>query len=234
MLQKVMKDLKGDRIEARDGPIGSIHDVYFDDERWAVRYLVVDTGDWLPGKKVLISPASVPAQEGGGEYLRVALDREQIEHAPGTGEDPPVSRLLEEAHAHYYGYPYYWAGPYLWGPAALPMAPPAEQSQRSTIAEYGEVRAAAEARARESHLRSSAEVVGYGIHALDGDIGHVEDFVVDDRSWAIADMVVDTRNWLPGKKVLVPPHAIESIDWANRQVSVRLRRDQLKHAPPAG
>jgi sporulation protein YlmC with PRC-barrel domain len=234
MLQRVMQDLKGDRIQARDGPIGSVHDVYFDDERWAVRYLVVDTGEWLPGKRVLISPASVPRQEGDGDYIRVALTREQVEHAPGTDEDPPVSRMLEAAHAQYYGYPYYWTGPYLWGPVPMPLAaPPAEQAQRAPSSTEREIRQAAEQRARESHLRSSSEVVGYAIRAVDGEIGHVEDFVVDDRTWAIADMVVDTRNWLPGKKVLVPPEAISDIDWDNRQVSVKLRREELKRSPEA-
>jgi hypothetical protein len=231
MLQKVMQDLKGDRIQARDGAIGSVQDAYFDDERWAVRYLVVDTGQWLPGKKVLISPASVPPQEGGGDQIRVDLTREQVEHAPGIDEDPPISRILEEAHARYYGYPYYWAGPYLWGAGPIPLAaPPAETAQQARPG-ADETSVQAEQRARESHLRSSAAVVGYSIRALDGDIGHVEDFVVDDRTWAIADMVVDTRNWLPGKKVLVPPEAIADIDWENRAVSVKLRREELKRSP---
>jgi len=229
MLQRVMQDLKGDRIEARDGPIGSVQDVYFDDQRWAVRYLVVDTGGWLSGKKALISPASLPPQEGGGDYIRVSLTREQVRNAPGTGEDPPISRLLEEAHARYYAYPYYWAGPDLWGAAALPLAaPPAERAGDAQAREQ------AEQRARESHLRSGAAVVGYSIRALDGEVGHVEDFQVDDQSWAITGMVVDTRNWLPGKKVLVPPQAIADIDWGSRTVSVKLKRDELKRSPESG
>lgn len=224
MLQKVMQELKGDDIVARDGRIGSVDDVYFDDAHWAVRYLVVDTGDWLPGKRVLISPASLPPQASVDDYLRVDLTREQVENAPGTGEDPPVSRLMEEAHARYYGYPYYWAGPYLWGIAPLPQPAPER---------HEELREMAGQQARESHLRSSAEVVGYRIRAADGELGHVEDFLVDDQSWAIADMVVDTRNWLPGRKVLVPPSAITGIDWENREVRVRLKREELKRAPEA-
>lgn len=232
MLQKVMQDLKGDAILARDGRIGTVDDVYFDDERWAVRYLVVDTGEWLPGRKALISPASLPVQEGGGDYLRVNLTREQVEHAPGTSEDPPVSQVLEEAHARYYGYPYYWAGPYVWGMAPFPVsAAPAQSASQSR--ESREMIERAQQRARESHLRSSAAVVGYSIRTADGEIGHVEDFVVDDRTWEIADMVVDTRNWLPGKKALVPPKAITGIDWDRREVRVSLRRDELKGAPQA-
>lgn len=228
MLHKVMKDIRGDAIEARDGTVGSVQDAYFDDERWAVRYLVVDTGGWLPGRKVLVSPASLVPGDAGSDAIRAELTREQVEKAPGIDEDPPISRVLEEAHARYYGYPYYWTGPYLWGAAPLPMAvPPAGQAPRLHEREGR----AAQQRAEQSHLRSSAEVVGYSIRAADGEIGHVEDFLVDDESWQIADMVVDTRNWLPGRKVLVPPSAIEDIDWENRQVSVRLNREELKRSP---
>jgi sporulation protein YlmC with PRC-barrel domain len=228
MLQKVMQDLHGDQLMARDGEIGSVQDVYFDDEQWAVRYLVVDTGGWLPGRRVLISPASVAPRQSGGDAIRVELTKEQVERAPDLGQDPPISRMLEEAHARHYGYPFYWTGPYLWGPQAIPAAtPPAETREGRALREM------AEQRARESHLRSSAEVIGYRIRAADGEIGHVEDFVVDNENWAIADMVVDTRNWLPGKKVLVPPSAISDIDWHAGEVSVRLTREELKQAPEA-
>lgn len=233
MTQKMMQDLRGDAIVARDGRIGSVQDVYFDDERWAVRYLVVDTGNWLPGRQVLISPRQVPEQAPGGE-IRVDLTRDQVEHAPGIEQDTPVSRILEEAHARYYDYPFYWAGPYLWGPAPLPHAARApEPAARGAAREHGEIREATEQRARETHLRSGAEVVGYAIRAQDGELGHVEDFLVDERTWEISGMVVDTRNWLPGKKVVVAPTAIEDIDWHAGQVSVRMTRDEVKRAAPA-
>ena len=228
-----LKELKGREVLARDGRIGSVDDVYFDDERWAVRYLVVDTGNWLPGRKVLISPASVPQQEHAAEEIRVALTREQVRTAPDTSEDPPVSRLMEEAHARHYRYPYYWAGPYLWGAAAVPLAALTPEEQRARPSEQRELEEMLEQRAHESHVRSGAQVVGYSLRAADGEIGHVEDFVVDEDSWAISGMVVDTRNWLPGKKVLVPPAAISAIDWESREVSVRLTRAQLEHAPEA-
>lgn len=231
MVQKVMQDLKGERIVADDGHVGSVKDVYFDDERWAVRYLVVDTGEWLSGREVLISPACVPAQQAD-EEIRVTLTREQVRNAPDTSQDPPLSRLQEAAHARYYGYPYYWAGPYLWGAASVPVPSQTTAAVRRGIdREHEEMAQLAEQRARQSHVRSSAEVVGYKIRAADGDVGHVEDFLVDDETWAISDMVVDTRNWLPGKKVLVPPGAISDIDWENRQVSVRLTKEQLKRSP---
>lgn len=237
MLQKAIKDLRGDAIVARDGAIGSVDDVYFDDERWAVRYLVVDTGKWLPGRRVLISPAAVMPIQQSKDALRVALTREQIEHAPGVDEDPPISRSLEAAHARYYGYPYYWTGPHLWETAGVPLAgewtEPATARARASDPLEQEQRAAAERHAEESHVRSVRELVGCKIHATDGDIGRVEDFVIDDDSWAVAGMLVDTGSWLPGKKVLVAPSAIEDVDWANREVSIRVPRAELKEMPPA-
>ena len=225
-MKKIMQELKGDSIVARDGAIGSVNDLYFDDEGWAVRYLVVDTGTWLPGRQVLISPASVAPGGAQTDQIRVNLTRSQVEQAPDIATDPPVSRLLEAAHARHYDYPYYWSGPYLWGPVPVPFygPPPASPVQR-------EVAAMAEQRANESHLRSCAEVAGYEIRAADGEIGHVEDFVVDEQSWAITGMVVDTTNWLPGGKVVIPRDAIEAVDWGSRQVAVRMTREELKRSP---
>jgi len=83
----------------------------------------------------------------------------------------------------------------------------------------------------DSHLRSSAAVIGYHIAATDGDIGHVEDFLVDDATWAIRYVVVDTRNWRPGKRVLVSPEWIERVDWSDAKVHVGVTREQIKQSP---
>lgn len=230
MLLRIMNELRSSDIVASDGSLGSVRDVYFDDAHWTVRYLVVDTGNWLPGREVLISPASIRGVEKG--IVRVGLTRKQVEDAPGAETQQPVSRLYEQAHALYYGYPYYWGGPYAWGPVAMPgvipmphRGPGAEQSR-----DLAEVREQAEQEAQRSHLRSAGEVVGYQIQATDGSIGHVEDFLVDDATWAIDEMLVDTRNWLPGKKVRVPPGAIAEVDWATREVRMRMTRGEIESA----
>jgi uncharacterized protein YrrD len=235
MLQKALQDLQGDRVVARDGAIGAVDDVYFDDERWIVRYLGVDTGPWLAGRKVLISPACVlPSHESKAE-LRIALTREQVERSPAVGRDAPISRSLEAAHARYFGYPYYWSGPYLWGTAGMPVAtewsePASVRAARANDPEAAQG-AAAERRAAESHVRSVRDVVGYHLHATDGDLGRVEDFIVDDETWAIADLLVDPRGWLPGKKLLVAPGAVADVDWVSREVKIRLIRDELERTP---
>lgn len=226
MLQKLVHDLRGDTIVATDGEIGSLSDAFFDDQRWTLRYLVIDTGRWMPGRKVLVSPSAVAQSQG--RVMRLELTRGEVEHAPGIDADPPVSRLLREAHERKYGYPY--AGPFLWGGMPLAVAAPGAAREDAAQRDAAQM---LERRAERTHLRSAAEVVGCRIRAADGEIGHVEDFVVDDETWAIADMVVDTRNWLPGGKVLVPPSAVSGIDWNHGTVSVRLRREELKQAPKA-
>jgi uncharacterized protein YrrD len=226
MIQSVT-DLQGDEILARDGAIGSVDDVYFDDARWAVRYLVVDTGAWMPGRRVLISPSSVDVRSSSGRAVRVDLTREQVKNAPGIESDRPVSRQYEAAHAAYFGYPPYWSGPFLWGRAAVPITaaglPPTHAGQAEAMRE-----ARAAIKEGDPHLRSCREVIGYAIEARDGPIGEVEDFIVDELSWAIRELVVDTRVWWPGGHVHVAPGFVERVDWGERTVYVRLTRDEVK------
>lgn len=224
-----VKHLKKFDIFATDGRIGAVDDLYFDDERWAIRYLVVDTGTWLPGRRVLISPLSVTRTEWGEQRLLLSISRRQVHDSPGLDAHQPVSRRQEREYFDYYGYPYYWGQAGLWGAHPLPMLPSPEQlaSQRAKAADAE--RAAAER--GDEHLRSAAEITGYVIHATDGDLGHVDDLLFDDISWAMRYFVVDTSNWWFGQRVLVAPEWISVISWAQRAVSVDLDRQLLKSAP---
>ena len=223
-------DMKGAAIIARDGAIGEVEDVYFDDEKWTVRYLVVKAGAWLFRRDVLVSPISIEKVDEANNQVIVNLTREQVKNSPDIDTQKPVSRQHETAFMDYYGYPYYWGGPYLWGDSAFPATlamPPAVESQI----------AAAAARRRESedsydeHLRSVNEVRGYHIEAADGEIGHVDDFVIDDRDWAIRSIVIKTGGWLSGRKTLVSPQSIEGISWTESKMFVNLTRDQIASGP---
>jgi PRC-barrel domain len=228
MLRSV-NDLKGYTIHATDGDVGEVVEFYFDDEEWTIRYVVADTGNWLTGRKVLISPVALGRVDWNSKKLNAAMTREQVQNSPDIDTDKPVSRQHETAYYDYYGYPYYWAGPYLWGPVPYPADYPAYAGSTPSSVER-EV-AAAEKQQGDVHLRSTNEVTGYYIGASDGDIGHVEDFLIDDENWTIRYMVVDTRNWWPGKKVLVAPDWIKSISWADSKVYVDLSRDSIKNGP---
>jgi hypothetical protein len=92
-------------------------------------------------------------------------------------------------------------------------------------------RTALEVTGWDTHLRSTREVTSYHLHALDGEIGHVDDFIIDDDTWAIRYLVVATKNWWPGKKVLISPRWIESVSWDDRKVVIGLSRETIKAAP---
>jgi hypothetical protein len=224
---------KGLSIAATDGDIGSIRDLYFDDLTWTVRYLVVDTGSWLPGRQVLISPLSVRG-ENQGDRVAVSISKEQVENSPSIDADKPVDRQHEEALARYYDQRFYWEGPYRWGLLAYPGMPPMPADTVPISPELvpahvaGRDRSTAEG---DPTLRSTRDVIGYYIAARDGDIGHVEDFLVDGRVWALRYVVVDTRNWWPGRKVVVSPEWITTVSWPDSKVRVDLTQAAIKAAP---
>jgi len=220
--------LKGFAIRATDGEIGTLDQFYFDDESWAIRYLLVNTGGWLSGRLVLVSPMAFRQTEWQSKRLDVALTKKQIENSPQIDTHKPVSRQHEALYMGYYGYPYYWSGPYLWGRASYP-AGLTVRKEAVTQAEALQARAGKES--ADSHLRSTNEVIGYHIEAADGEIGHVADIIIDDETWAIRYLEVDTRNWWPGKRVLVSPQWIEQVSWPVSKVFVHLSRETIKNGP---
>lgn len=225
------KDMKGFKVLSSDGEAGTVKDFYFDNDNWAIRYFVVDTGGWLSGRLVLLSPLSVAGVDWPAEALQVNVSKKQIEDGPGIDTEKPVSRQHETEFFDYYGYPYYWAGPYLWGTSALPATAGGAMMTPATPAMEGAPRAeAARDEQTDESLRSYAEVKGYDIEATDDSVGHVEDFLIDDRDWSIKLMVVDTRDWLPGKDVLISPRRIKSISWLDKVVNVNATRQEVENS----
>jgi sporulation protein YlmC with PRC-barrel domain len=229
-----IKQIRGDTIVARDGEVGAVDDVYFDDERWGVRYLAVDAGGGLGRRKILIPPSSIDRERSTEQAICVALTRDEVKRCPEPRSEREVSRSYEMALAHYYGFPYYWVGPQLWGPAPRPVgAEEAREAGRSTALEMQEHAEARDEEAEQSHLRSGEDVVGYRLEASDGALGHVEDVLFDDDTWSVAHLVVDTREWLPGRKVLVSPGLVERVDPVHRTVHVRATKREVEQAPEA-
>jgi uncharacterized protein YrrD len=213
-------EIKGYTLGTRDGEIGRVKDFYFDDKSWKIRYLVADTGAWLPLRQVLISPYAVRGFRENDKIVDVDLTKEQVEKSPTIDQHKPVSRQFEEEYFRYYNYPYYWQGEGMWAPVPLPVG---IYRQESASPEQN--------RSQDSHLRSTKEVTGYHIQALDGEIGHVEDFIINDEDCAIEYLVVDTVNWWPGKKVLVSPAWASTVDWHSSKVHLNLDRNTVKGAP---
>ncbi len=212
--------LKGYKMDSLEGKIGEVKEFYFDDRHWTIRYLVADTGDWLTGRQVLISPYALVAVIKEKQQISIALTKKQIEDSPSLNSDKPVSKQYEEAYYGYYGWPLYWDGPYMWGYYPK-IVRDREQWRESTQGE----------KVWDPHLRSTHDVMGHNIQASDGEIGHVEDFVIDDETWAIRYLIINTRNWWPGKKVLISPYWIERVSWSEKKVFVNLHRETVKQSP---
>jgi hypothetical protein len=214
------KTLKGYRLDSLDGEIGKVKEFYFDDRHWTVRYLVANTGTWLTGRKVLISPYALNNVKKVERDISVALTKKQIENSPSLNSHKPVSRQFEDDYHGYYGWPTYWSGSSVWG-----NYPYIERDRNK----WGQFTPGAKSWDR--HLRSTHSVTGYRLEALDGEIGHIEDFVIDDETWAIRYLVVGTKNLWPGKKVLVSPQWIERVSWTESSVFINLSREAIKDSP---
>ncbi|MGD0300710.1 MAG: PRC-barrel domain-containing protein [Bryobacteraceae bacterium] len=215
--------LKGLTIQATDGELGTVNQFYFDDETWAIRYLTVETGGWLGGRSVLISPFSILHTDWHAKRLDVSLTKKQVENSPDINTHQPVSRQHEAEYNLYYGYPYYWGGAFLWGPARYPagLTNPSTKPNARRI----------ERESTDSHLRSTEAITGYYVEATNGEIGHVNGFVIDDAAWAIRYVEVATRNWLPGKKVLISPAWIKRVSWEESEIYAGLSREAIQSCP---
>lgn len=225
-------ELKGFQLEARDGTIGRVKDLLFDDETWTIRYIVADTGGWLTGRRVLLSPRSVKPGAVDQHRLPVDLTRAQIERSPGIEEDQPVSEQYQRDLHAYYGWPAYWGvGPYPMAGTLPPVVTSSPPTARSEATGGSDRQSNAPERTGDPHLRSSGHVTGYRIQATDGTIGHVEDVLVDFDAWVIRGIVVDTRNWLPGRKVVLPSGVVDRVSWTDSAVAVHLSREAIKGGP---
>ena len=198
----------GEKLRASDGEIGHVRDFYFDDKNWTVRYLVADTGHWLTGRLVLISPHAFGHLHPEGKVLLVNLTRKQIEDSPSIDEHKPVSRQHEEEYHRHYGYPYYAKSMPLWGLAGYPVVvppPPARDTKQHEA---------------DSHLRSARSINGYNVEASDERVGEVVDFLIDGRTWVIREIVVECGHWYAGKKVVVSTDKVSCISYDESTVYV--------------
>jgi hypothetical protein len=230
--------LEGCPVRASDGDVGAVKDFLFDDENWKIRWMVVGAGHRLPGRQVLIHPSAIapltlppkprlPMMSPGDTLeLTVNLTREQIEAGPHSGEDEPVNKDMEALLYDYYGWDPYWGATHF-GAAVLPNAESrivGDVVRREADAETPPIDGA-------DRLHSVASFKSYYVHALDGDIGHVENVLADDTNWEIRYLVIATRNWWPGKVVQLAPYAVKDIDWFGQHINMNVTRDQVRSAP---
>jgi sporulation protein YlmC with PRC-barrel domain len=218
----MLRDLNaliGYRIHATDGEIGKVDDFYFDDETWTIRYMVVDTGQWLSGRKVLISPLALRTPNWSSETFPVQITKEQVRSSPDIDTQKPISRQHESEFHTYYSWPVYWGYGMYSGPIYA-MAPTAKHDILPVKQRQGDPR-----------LCSTRAVLGYRIHASDGELGHLDDYIVDDEKWTIRFLVVDTSNGPPGRRVLISPNTIQRVDWVDATLFVNILQQSVISSP---
>lgn len=223
--------INGYAIEASNGLLGTVSDLLFEDVGWTIRWLVVDTGNWLPGRKVLLPFSTLGRPDRALRHFPVKLTMQQVKDSPDVDTDQPVSRQIEAHVYNYYGWDPYWGSSFspISNAMATPFVAPLHLSEGEPRDPVG---AGAQLNEDDPHLRSIAAVTGYHIHATDGEIGHVENFLVDDAGWSIRYITVDTRNWWPGERVLITPRSVRGIDWADRLIHLDVNRQKVKDSPP--
>jgi len=222
-----LKQLFGNKLGASDGEFGQVKDFYFDDHNWIVRYVVADTGHWLPGRQVLLSPHAFTSLHHAGKILRVNLTRQQIEDSPSIETHKPVSRQYEELYHRYYGWPNYWEGDGLWGgmrgfpvlelpPKFSSVQPPAATGPKAARSD--------------AHLRSAQAVNGYHLQATDGITGHVCDFLMDEKSWGIGELVIKVGHRFTGKEVRIPTGKVTNINCDAFKVFVNMTAEAVERS----
>jgi hypothetical protein len=223
--------LKGFAVAASNGHIGTVSDFLFDETNWQIRWLVVDTGNWLSGRKVLLAPLMLGQLDTKGHAFCAELTKEQVKDSPDFDTDLPVSRQMESNINDYYGWSPYW-GNGLFTDCYGYVGATWTETSASVPAPIDKDLASDQQSSGDPHLRSINAITGYLIHASDGEIGHIEGFLLEDADWSIHYVVVDTKNWWPGKKVLISPQSIVEIDFATRSVNLGIARQSVKDSPP--
>ena len=222
-MKRRLDSLIGFTIGGTDGEIGKVKEFYFDDKSWTIRYIIVETGGWLFGRKVLLSPLAVIKTDLEEKVFRINLTMEQIKNSPDIDTEKPVSRQHErDLYAYYPWGGSYWGGGMGIGMSAIAMKHTIQEENEASVGDSSD---------NDPHLRSTDKVTGYNVAATDGEIGEVEDFMMNDSNWQIDFILVDTGNWFPGKKVLIAPKMVKEINWETATVFVNASEDQVKNSP---
>jgi uncharacterized protein YrrD len=214
--------MEGDSLHATDGIIGKIREFYFDDSTWNVRYAVVELGSWLNSREVLIASSLLGKPDSLHSAVPVSLTKEQVESSPDSDTDMPAARQREADMRRRYEHGVFFS----WGDAFI-------GSHNFDIPQFAESELTQNAGGKEfdPHLRSTRFVRGSAVHATDGTIGHVRDFVVDDESWVVKGLVVEFGSLFDMKKVLVPCEWVTGISDEDAIVTMKATKEMIKSAP---
>lgn len=218
-----LNDLRRYSLEAADGSLGTIRDVYFEDATWRVRYLVANSAWWLSGRELLLSVAMLGGIDAEQETIAVAVTRGQIRHAPSSRAELPVAEQLNSGDDP----PFLSSPPSVAVPAVLPRhgASPGSARGFSPGSAVGWGRAHA-------HLRSAMEMEGYRVAATDGPVGKLHDLIIDRETWRLRYLSAETSSWLTERQVVLSVDWLRRIDWVDRSLTVPVTRKRIEKSPP--
>lgn len=215
MLESTHK-LIGFSLAAEDGEIGTVKDFYFDDQNWNIRYLVVETGNWLFGRRVLISPFAVQSVSEDQKLLKVNMTKDQVKSSPTIDTNLPVSKQMEKKLNDYYAWPYY---------GGAGMGYPTTGMVK--VARVIKADAVEDSKA-DKHLRSYKHVRDYTVYNPDGYLGETVDFLVNTADWTLPHLIIEMAEPRIGELLLIATDNIASIDFSTYAVSVMLGTAQLE------
>ncbi len=205
--------IKGYTVFATDGDVGHVVDILIDDVAWTVRWLEVETGNWLNRHTVCLPLWALNPPDPKTHILTVALNRAQIGSSPEADGDGNLSQDHEAKISEHYA-------------SLCPLyaqCEPASQGEKVLI--------------RPAQVGPSQNLVSLNglrnstVDASDGEIGHVESLLVDTRTWTIKYLVVHTSDWWADKKVLILPDTIERIDYVRGRIDLRVTREKVRGSP---
>ncbi|PAV29819.1 hypothetical protein CIL05_10675 [Virgibacillus profundi] len=215
-------NLKTYNIHASDGEMGKVKDLYFDDKRWAIRYAIIDTRKWLPGRRVLLSPSSFLTLNEADKFLEVEFDKETVRNSPSIPDETLITQDVENSLVGYYGWTKYWTGNMLWGPNESPMT--AYKNHEEALLQEQPVDSH-----RDYDLRSEDETIGFKVHADNGKIGTIADMIYDDQKWKIQYIIVQSSDHPVEEEYFVfPTEDIESADWFEHDLYVKKSLEEVK------
>ena len=197
-----LKALIGSPVIATDGETGSVRTFLFDDQSWKVSCLVVDVGGWLKRRDVVLPVAALEQPNWANKTCCARLTRKQLHDSPVLDTEKPVSRQQEIAMREYWGPLACWVNDEIF----LSSIPAGAKYPVHTV--------------EDSHLRSTADMLGYEVSATDGAVGILEGFVMDEASWHLGYLDVKSGDWLQNRSVLVPTRWVQSVSWADFRVNL--------------
>ncbi|WP_339228887.1 PRC-barrel domain-containing protein [Oceanobacillus sp. FSL K6-2867] len=220
-MMRLTSQAKHYNIHATDGELGKIKDFYFDDHNWEIRYAIVDTRKWLPGRKVLLSPNAFFEVDEANESVNVEYDKLMIRNSPPVPENEDLTKDKENHLINYFGWNSYTdnalphAGRGLLGTfpvTGVENGPPPEEPHLDRNEGYHE---------QDNYLRSEDETIDFKVHAKDGKIGRIADMIYDTSKWKIEYIVVrSSRSIVENEFYIFHTRQINTADWFEKDLYI--------------